>query len=386
MPSILFLAPCPPGKTFGQASRVAQMVSGLKSIGTVDLIVVKAAEWLLEIPPGCKVIDLQRDTNRSVGRSLRSAFDARFMGSYGFIAKESDRASVMDMLPRYDFVWIHSLRVADALQQWQWPRSVMDIDDVPSTWIRTELESGLGLAGRSRTWIRWHAARRREKRYGDRFTTISVCSDVDREYLALRKHVHVIPNGFATPEHAPERRVAHPPRIGFIGTLEFRPNAAGVRWFAAHGWPRVKQQIADARFRVIGTPGKDVPSDLGPDIDVLGYVDDPAEEIATWSAMVVPLQLGAGTRVKVAEAFSRKCPLVSTRLGVYGYNVENERELLIADSAHELADACVRLIRHPDEAAAMANRAWSRFLEEWSWDAINPRVWKMVEECLRAGG
>ena len=386
MPSILYLAPCPPGKTFGQASRVAQIVSGLKAAGTVDLIVVKSPEWLLEIPPGCGVIDLQRDTDRSISRSVRSAFDARFMGTEGWMAKESDRASVMDMLPRYDLVWIHSLRVADAFRRWRWPRSVMDIDDVRSTWIRTELESGLGMAGRFRTWVRWNAARRREKLFGDRFTTISVCSDLDREYLSLRKHVHVIPNGFAKPEHAPPRRVVHPPRIGFIGTLKFLPNSAGVRWFAAHAWPRVKQQIADARFRVIGTLDEDVPANLGPDIDLLGYVDDPAEEIATWSAMVVPLQLGAGTRVKVAEAFSRQCPLVSTPLGVYGYQVENGRELLIADSAHGLADACVRLMQHPEEAAAMANRAWSRFLEEWSWEAINPRVWKVVEECLRAGG
>ena len=385
MPSILYLAPCAPGKTFGQASRVAQIVSGLNAIGKVDVVVVKAAEWLLEVPPGCGVINLQRDTDRSVWRSFRSAFDAHFMGAEGLIATESDRASIMEMLPRYDLVWIHSLRVADALQRWQWPRSVMDIDDVGSTWIQTELESGLGMAGRFRTWVRWHAARRRERLFGDRFTTISVCSDVDREYLSLRKKVHVIPNGFAKPEHAPPRRVAHPPRIGFIGTLEFSPNAAGVRWFAAHGWPRVKQQIADARFRLIGTPGKDVPTNLGPDIDTLGYVDDPAEEIATWSAMVVPLRLGAGTRVKVAEAFSRRCPLVSTPVGVYGYNVENERELLIADSAHELADACVRMIRHPEEAEAMANRAWSRFLEEWSWEAINPRVWDTVKACLDAG-
>ena len=222
MPSILYLAPCSPGKTFGQASRVAQIVSGLKAIGKVDLVVVKAAEWLLEVPPGCGVINLQRDTDRSVWRSFRGAFDARFMGAEGLIATESDRASIMDMLPRYDLVWIHSLRVADALQRWQWPRSVMDIDDVGSTWIQTELESSLGMAGRFRTWVRWHAARRRERLFGDRFTALSVCSDVDREYLSLRQKVHVIPNGFAKPEHAPPRRVAHPPHIGFIGTLEFR--------------------------------------------------------------------------------------------------------------------------------------------------------------------
>ena len=41
---------------------------------------------------------------------------------------------------------------------------------------------------------------------------------------------------------------------------------------------------------------------------------------------------GLVPRFKVAEAFSRRCALVSTPLGVYGCNIdENERELLIAD-------------------------------------------------------
>jgi glycosyltransferase involved in cell wall biosynthesis len=219
---------------------------------------------------------------------------------------------------------------------------------------------------------------------GDRFTTISVCSEADRDYLRLERDVHIIPNGFEKPECEPMRRLAQPPRVGFIGRIEYHPNADGVRWFAAQCWPRFKQQVPDARFRIVGMGGERL-ANLGPDIDALGYVDDPAEEIATWSAMVVPLQLGAGTRVKIAEAFSRRCPLVSTSLGAYGYDVSNEQELLVADSAEELADACVRTIRCPEEAAAMAERAWSRFLKEWTWEAIRPRVWATAEDCLRAG-
>ena len=161
---------------------------------------MKPEDWLQEIPPGCGVIDLERETARSAWRSFRCAFDARFMGVDGLIARESDRVSLGNLLSQYDLVWVHSLRIADAFRLWKWPRSVMDIDDVPSTYIRTELENTRGASRRSRTWVRWHAARRRERLFGDRFTTLSVCSEVDREYLSLRKKVHVIPNGFAKPE------------------------------------------------------------------------------------------------------------------------------------------------------------------------------------------
>src|SRR6187431_2973945 len=111
MTSILYLAPCSPGGTFGQARRVAQIAGALEAVGKVDLTVVKFEEWLHDIPVGCGVINLQRDPDRSLWTSVRCAVDARYMGVDGFIARKSDRASLVNLLPRYDLVWLHSLRV-----------------------------------------------------------------------------------------------------------------------------------------------------------------------------------------------------------------------------------------------------------------------------------
>ena len=101
--------------------------------------------------------------------------------------------------------------------------------------------------------------------------------------------------------------------------------------------------------------------------------------------MVVPVRVGAGTRVKIADGFSRKCPIVSTRLGAFGYDVESGRELILADSADSFADACVRVLGGREEAEEMAERAWVRFLERWTWDALAPRVHAAVEFALRGG-
>jgi glycosyltransferase involved in cell wall biosynthesis len=99
--------------------------------------------------------------------------------------------------------------------------------------------------------------------------------------------------------------------------------------------------------------------------------------------MVVPVRLGAGTRVKIAQGFSLKCPVVSTSFGAYGYDVKDRVELFLADTAETFAEACIRMICHPIEANAMANRAWEQFLRKWTWDAIAPRVWAAAEDCLR---
>jgi glycosyltransferase involved in cell wall biosynthesis len=99
--------------------------------------------------------------------------------------------------------------------------------------------------------------------------------------------------------------------------------------------------------------------------------------------MIIPIHTGAGTRMKLADGFSRKCPVVSTSLGALGYEVEHGRELLIADTPPAFANACISLIRDRHSAEQMAERAYRTFLDEWTWEAIAPRVWAAVDECLR---
>jgi glycosyltransferase involved in cell wall biosynthesis len=390
---ILYLAPCwATGRAYGSMLRTSQIARALQALGQVDFVVVKPADDEDEHSAALsaedslgvhRIINLRWVGSHSLWERMRDGFDTAFMGSEGQLVDPEDRTFVLSSLPRYDLVWIHLVSTANAFRQWLWPRSVMDIDDIPSAFLQTLRQNHAGVAARFRTTIRQHVAKRRERRLGDRFTTLSVCSEYDRRYLGL-DGVHVIPNGFARPDHEPTRQPSQSPRLGFIGIFDYAPNIDSIRWFVEECWPRIKQHVPDARFRLVGS-GSDRP--LGPsgrDIDGLGWVDDAEAEIATWSAMVVPTRIGAGTRVKIAEGFSRKCPIVSTSLGAYGYGVTDGQELLLADSAEDFANACVRVIQQPQEAAAMADRAWQQFLEQWTWDAIRPRVWGAAEDCLRA--
>jgi glycosyltransferase involved in cell wall biosynthesis len=335
-----------------------------------------------------RVIKLRALGPRSMWSRARCGFDSRFIGHYGHFVADEDKLTILRDLLRYDLVWIHQIRTADVFGQWRWPRSVMDIDDIPSTYLRTERHAGNGLAERLRAGIRLRVATRRERFFDSRFTTLSVCSDADRTYLGalgLEHRIHVIPNGFARPPRDPLRQPASPPRVGFIGTFEYAPNVECVRWFVEKCWPLIKECVPDARLRLVGSGSDGPATPRGRDIEALGWARDAAEEIDTWSVMVVPLQTGAGTRVKIAEGFSRKCPIVSTTLGAHGYAGKDGEALCVADSAEDFASACVRVLSEPARAAAMAERAWRQFIEKWTWEAIQPRVWEAAEDCLRAG-
>jgi glycosyltransferase involved in cell wall biosynthesis len=318
-------------------------------------------------------------------RRFQWALNPRFLNVHGCLADTTDRKRLLNKLSDFDLVWVLNSRTPNILGQWNWPRSVLDIDDLPSGFQQTLWRNGVAMSEKVKAGLEMHISRRRERFWKERFSVLSVCSQSDRNHLGGGEHVHVIPNGFARPAREPRWMPVDPPRIGFIGLFSYSPNFEGVRWFLRECWPLIKCELPNVRLRLIG---KDSDGSLRPeasDVEALGYLADPADEIATWSAMIVPVIHGAGTRIKIADAFSRKCPVVSTHLGAYGYDARNGRELLLADDPRQFAAACVALIRDRAAAKAITERAYKAFLEKWTWDAIAPRVCAAAEDALRLG-
>jgi glycosyltransferase involved in cell wall biosynthesis len=389
-PQILFLSPCwPLGRTFGGQLRALHTARALQPLGEVTLMVVgseagdedgarlSANEFKIAQP-----VTTAPRPNRQPWERLRWAIDIHYLNVHGFAASSEDRSRVVASFNDYDLVWVLNARTPNLLQVWQWPHAHLDLDDIPSGYLRRIASTEAAPVKRWKARTQRALLHRRERLLSDRFTTLSVCSESDRAYLGSER-VHVIPNGFARPNIEPQRKPTHqPPRIGFIGLYSYAPNLDGVRWFLREAWPIIRREIPDVRFRMIGRDTDGALKPREPNVDALGWLEDPADEIATWSAMVIPIRLGGGTRIKIADAFSRKCPVVSTRFGAHGYEVQSGKHLLLADAADAFARACIHVIRHPELGSQLAESAWKAFLRHWTWDAIAPKVRAAAADCL----
>ena len=379
------------GRSFGGQLRALNIARALKRKGEVTVVVVSAdagdasarrqtEEEFPTLQPVCP----EFSPNRGVIQKMRWALDPSYLNLHGCRASPQERARIVSHFAEYDIVWVLNSRTANILQQWRWPNGHLDIDDVPSTYLRGAPARGERVGARLKRIAQRFLWKRRELLFERRFSTLSVCSEPDRQYLGGSGRIHVIPNGFARPSGMPPRAPAvSPPRIGFIGLFSYAPNLEGVKWFLRECWPAIRRQVPGIRFRLAGkdTDGPIRPPD--PDVDVLGWIEDPSAEIATWSAMVIPIQFGGGTRIKLADAFSRKCPVVSTAVGAFGYEVQNGVHLRLADAPSEFASACVQLAHDQVFGAKMAETAWDEFQKKWTWDAIAPKVWHAADECLR---
>jgi glycosyltransferase involved in cell wall biosynthesis len=315
---------------------------------------------------------------------LRHEFDPTYMATDPYTVGEPDRAALQELIQEHDLVWVHTIRTAHWFRNYRWPHSVLDVDDLPSRTYHSAAQSGSSPARRlidlRMAWI-W---RRRERTFPKRFDVLTVCSKEDQRYLGGQDNIHIIPNCFqAITEHP--RASSETPRIGFIGNCNFAPNEEGVKWFIREVWPAIKRKSPSAQLRLVGRGSEGHLTRLGPDVVGLGWLEDPGEEIASWSAMIVPIKIGAGTRVKVAEGFARKCPVVATAIGVFGYDVHHGEEILLAERADDFASACLQLLSNSKLGEALSERAYQRFLERWTWNLFENTVSTVIQECIARG-
>jgi glycosyltransferase involved in cell wall biosynthesis len=166
----------------------------------------------------------------------------------------------------------------------------------------------------------------------------------------------------------PLARAANPHRITFLGGLHWPPNAQGVRWFADQVFPQVRAAVPEATLTVIG---KDPPAGLeGEGIEVTGYVTDLAPFLAETAVFIVPLHAGGGMRVKILDAWSWGLPVVSTTIGAEGIHVQNEKNLLLGDSAPAFAQAVTRVLMDPTLAQRLGQNGRQTVTDRYDWRVI----------------
>lgn len=187
---------------------------------------------------------------------------------------------------------------------------------------------------------------------------------------AVAAKISAIPIAVDTTELQPIVRQPGSTNILTLGSLNYPPNADGVRWFAQEIFPLVRQQLPGVTLTIVG---KSPPADLAqlgeqyPDVvQVTGYVPDLTPYMQAAALVVVPVRAGSGMRVRLLEAFARAMPAVTTTIGLEGIEAIPGREVLVADTPADFAAATVNLLQ--DVALQQVLAGNGRLLAESRYD------------------
>ncbi len=240
---------------------------------------------------------------------------------------------------------------------------VVDSHNIDYDLARQYARAGGSLVRRLYAEVNWRKLRREELGTYRDADGVYLCSAADERRLLDEvpgARTVVIPNAADVDYYQP--RPTDPPPDGrtvvFFGLLSYVPNVDGVIHFVQDIWPRIADAHPQARCKIIG--GSPPPSLLalaGPRIELTGFVPDLRPHLAEAAAVVVPLRLGGGTRLKIVEAMAMGKAIVSTTLGAEGIEAVPGRDLLIEDQPAAFADAVNRLLAEPGLAARIGQSA-----------------------------
>lgn len=137
----------------------------------------------------------------------------------------------------------------------------------------------------------------------------------------------------------------------YLGTMEWYPNAHGMKWFIRKVLPLILEKNPNATLYIagFGRPDGELQNiaEQEPHIHFLGEVEDDAELFNRTKVFIVPLFIGAGARVKIPTAWACGLPIVSTTIGAEGLRYTEGKDIFICDQEQGFADTIVNLLEDP---------------------------------------
>ena len=220
---------------------------------------------------------------------------------------------------------------------------------------------------------------------------LTVSGEERREIVAAGvapERVIVVPNGVDL-ERFKFRQRSGQNKLLFLAGLDYLPNMDAARWLLAKIWPLIRGAQPFAELLLAGRKTEALATDGLPEgVICLGDPADVTDCFAMADALLVPLRVGAGTRLKVLEAMAAGLPVVTTSIGCEGLDVGNGEHLLVANSAEDFADAVGRLFDDPELSAAISSRARRMVEERYSWERVTEDLMCRYDEIaeLRVSG
>jgi len=190
-------------------------------------------------------------------------------------------------------------------------------------------------------------------------------------------NVCVVPNGVDLGYFDPEAVQARGDgrTLVFCGAMDYHSNVDAVQYFHDEIFPLVRQEVPDAKLRIVGSnpaPAVQRMAD-SPGVEVTGRVPDVRPEICGAAVSVAPMRLGRGVPNKVLEALALTLPVVATPNAADGLDLGAFEGADIAEQAPAFAEAVVRRLRaaqagedrFPQHRRVLQERySWSHHMEK----------------------
>lgn len=351
----------------GAELRQAGLVSALRRLLPTDVLPIVALRELMGCGENCVRSADPRNSGSRLARPRPWPYCARTEAALGRFLKGTEYTAVfLSHVPMHQYV--------QAVREHTNAPFLVDFHNAEADLEQEMISHPDYLRLRADDADEWAGMERVERLMYEAADLVTVPSPVDRQRITRRyrdRPVVVVPNAVQLPDSQPQPYEIRPRTCFFLGTLDYFPNTRAALEIIERIGPAIAREFPEIRVEVTGRRPPELltrKANAGT-VQLTADLED-AGQLFRDSVLLVPLDCGGGTRLKVLQAFAAGCPVVSTAKGMEGIAAEPGVHYLQAEDAQSYVDALRRIVDQPTEDLNRRRNAWNLVRSRYSWDAI----------------
>lgn len=353
---------------------------------------------------GYEVVIVQESRRQSMLRTGLALFSSTPL-QVAFVRSPRFTQAVQDLCVQrsFDVVHIEHLRGIASMEQIARTQPVVwdAVDCISLLWKQTII-AGPNLPVRAMALLEHQRTQRYEARMLGLIRHIVVTSERDCQALTelyrtqikdtLRNGVepdadiHVLPNGVNLEYFRPMQQERRRFNLVFSGKMSYHANVAAALYLYQQIMPLIWQRCPKATLTIVGSKPPKAIQQLAndPRVEVTGYVNDIRPYLARAEVMLSPMVYSVGIQNKVLESMAMGTPVVVAAQAAAALRAQPGRDLLLAQSAQEFADAALSLLDNPELHSTLSQYGRTYVEQHHDWHTITNRLVSVYQQAIAA--
>ncbi|MFO7723086.1 MAG: glycosyltransferase [Bacteroidales bacterium] len=329
------------------------------------------------ILPYCQSLEVAYCSKWRIFRGLIWAGVRRLPFQVGYFYHREARGRIASLANRIspDLVFCQLVRVAHYADRLPGVKMI-DFQDALSLNLARRAHASRGL---KRLFFMWESnlLQRYEVRVLRMFDLHLIISQPDKDAIAHadRERILVVPNGVDYDYFSADQDAVKSYDIVFTGNMSYAPNVEGAVWLAKEILPLVREHIPGATLLLAGSSPVKAVKELESDgIRVTGWMPDIRNAYNSSKVFVAPMLTGSGLQNKLLEAMAMELPCITTSLANDALQARDRDEIIVADSAGDIASAIAALLTDEGLAKNIATAGNKMVRRKYCWRAVLSRL------------
>lgn len=231
-----------------------------------------------------------------------------------------------------------------------------------------------------------------EKTYWEKADLVGAVSEADAAQmhkLLPNLDVRIVPNAagedLVNIIHSRTDKVE--PVFLYQGNYSWLQNVEGAEILRDKIFPLIKKEIPEARCIIAGQRAYEkLGTKTGPGIEIVDLESSDIDGVITaytrGNIFLAPLEGPGGTRLKILGAMASGMPVIASKTGISGLDVEHGKNCYIAKTPQEFADYSVKLLKDKKEYMKIRKNGRKLVDEVYSWESVAKKLEKIYQELM----